>query len=92
MYKDIKKIHDETRLDIFCMAVTHLMTIGWHEAEEMTDKDISEVEGNRIMTKEFCQELCRIAREIATTVEPSEFIQFCQVEKLFDTKGYKTRG
>lgn len=91
MYKDIKAIYDRERLDVFSMAVAHLMDIGWREAEEMTDEDISAVEGNGLMTQGFCQHLCKLAREIATTVSAVEFIQFCQVEKLYDTKGYKTR-
>ena len=92
MYADIKKIYDGTRLDIFCMATTHLMDLGWRTASEITDEDLEEVEGNGLMTKEFCQELCRLAREIAQTVEPVEFIQFCQVEKLYDTRWYKKGG
>ena len=90
-YEKIKKIYDGTRLDIFVMAVTHLMNIGWNIAENITDKQIDNVEGNGLMTKEFCQELVKIAREIATTCNPVELIMFCQVEKLFDTKGFKPR-
>ena len=89
MYKDIKAIYDRTRLDVFCMASTHLMMLGWNVAQKMTDEDIAKVEGNGLMTQGFCQMLCKLAREIAQTVDPSEFIQFCQVEKLYDTKYYK---
>ena len=91
MYKDIKAIYDRERLDVFCMAVAHLMDIGWREAEEMTDEDIATVEGIGLMTQNSCQYLCKLAREIATTVSTVEFIQFCQVEKLYDTKGYKNK-
>ena len=89
MYKDIKAIYDRERLDIFAMATTHLMDIGWNTAKKMTDEDIAAVQGNALMTKEFCQYLVRLAREVAQTSSPVEFIQFCQVEKLYDTKGYK---
>ena len=89
MYKDIKAIYDRERLDIFSMATTHLMCIGWTVAEKITDEDIAAVQGNGFMTKEFCQHLNRVAREIAQTASPVEFIQFCQVEKLYETKGYK---
>ena len=91
MYKDIKAIYDRERLAIFSMATTHLMDIGWRNAAKITDEEIAAVKGNGLMTKDFCQHLCRLAREIATTIEPVEFIQFCQVEKLYDTKGYKQR-
>lgn len=89
MYKDIKAIYDRERIEIFCMATTHLMDIGWRTAATMTDDAIAKVEGNGLMTQEFCQHLCKVAREVAQTIEPVEFIQFCQVEKLYDTKGYK---
>lgn len=90
-YKKIKAIYDTTRLDIFVMAVTHLMNLGWDHAEKITDDDIAKVKGNGLMTAEFCQDLCRIARDIAVAVNPVEFVQFCQVEKLFDTKFFKPR-
>ena len=90
-YEKIKEIYDRTRLDIFIMAATHLMHIGWDVAGKITDKQIDKVEGNGLMTKEFCQELVRIARDIAKACNAVEFIQFCQVEKLFDTKGFKPR-
>lgn len=88
MYKDIKAIYNKERFDIFCMATTHLLCLGWNEAKKITDEDIAKVEGNGLMTQEFCQHLCKVAREIAQTVDPVEFIQFCQVEKLYDTKYY----
>lgn len=92
MYADIEKIYNNTRLDVFIMASTHLMDIGWNEAEQITDEDIeTKVEGNGLMTKEFCQELVRIARDIAKAGSPVEFIQLCQVEKLYDTKGLRKR-
>jgi hypothetical protein len=91
-YEKIKEIYDGTRLDIFVMATSHLLDIGWRTAEKITDKQIDNLEGNGLMTKEFCQELVRIARNIAKACNAVEFIQFCQVEKLFDTKGFKSRS
>ena len=91
-YEKIKEIYDNTRLDIFVMSTTHLMDIGWDTAISITDKDLEKVKGNGLMTAEFCRELCRIARDIAKACNPVEFIQFCQVEKLFDTKGFKSRS
>lgn len=91
MYKDIKEIYDHTDLAVFSMATTQLMIMGWNEAEELTDEEIAEQEGNGLMTQEFVQDLLRLTRKIAKTCSPVEFIQFCQVEKLYDTKGYKTK-
>ena len=94
MYKEIKAIYDRERLDIFSMVTTHLMDIGWDAAQGMTDEDINKINmpDNSFMTTEFAQYLCKLAREVAKTVTPVEFIQFCQVEKLYDTKGYKTQS
>lgn len=91
MYEDIKKIYDSYRLDFFIMAVTQLMCMGWGSAEALTDEEIEEQQGNGLMTQGFVQDLLRLTREIAQTSSPVQFIQFCQAEKLFDTKGFKTR-
>ena len=91
MYKDIKKLYDSYRLDFFSMTTTQLMIMGWNEAEELTDEEIEQQQGNGLMTQGFVQDLLRLTREIAKTCSPVEFIQFCQVEKLYDTKGYKTK-
>lgn len=91
MFADIKKIYDETRVDHFVMATTHLMNVGWDEASSWTDEEIANVKGNGIMTAEFCQYLCELARDIAKAGSPTEFIQLCQVVKLYDTKGLNKR-
>ena len=83
-YVDIKKIYDKERLDVFSMAITHLMIIGWNTAQKITDKQIKEVEGNGIMTQDFCQYLVTLAREISQSCEPSELVQLCQAEGVFD--------
>lgn len=53
MYKDIKKLYDSYRLDVFSMATTQLMCMGWNEAEKLTDEEIAEQQGNGLMTKGF---------------------------------------
>lgn len=83
-YAEVKAIYNRTRLEIFAMAITHLMNIGFDNAREITDEEIEQVEGNGIMTKPFCQELCRLARDVANACEPSELIQLCQAEDVFD--------
>ena len=90
MYKNLKKLYDETNRATFSMAVSHLIDIGFRAAKEITDEDIEEIEGNGLMTKEFVQDLIRITKEIAVTCEsPAELVQFCQVVELFDVKWYK---
>jgi hypothetical protein len=87
MYTDIKKIYKNTRLDMFIMASSHLMWIGWETAQKMTDEQISEVKGNGLMTTEFCQELCKIARDIANSCSPTEFVQLAQIVELYSIEG-----
>lgn len=91
MYKDLKKIYDKNHVVLFNMAFTHLMDIGWRNVIEITDKEIEELEGNGMMTKDFVQDLVRLTRELARTAQPVELIQFAQVQKLYDTRGYKTK-
>ena len=85
-YAEVKKIYGKERLDYFVMVISYLMDIGFRNAAEITDKDIEEVEGNGLMTKNFCQELMKSAREIAKCCEPSELIQLCQAEDIFDVR------
>ena len=91
MNKDLKKIYDKNHVVLFNMAFTHLMDIGWRNVIEITDKEIEELEGNGMMTKDFVQDLVRLTRELARTAQPVELIQFAQVQKLYDTRGYKTK-
>lgn len=62
MYKDIKAIYDREQ-KIFPMIVPYLMDIGWRTAEKITDEDIEKMEGNGLMTKDFCQHLCSSERD-----------------------------
>lgn len=82
-YAEVKKIYDRERLEIFVMATSYLMDIGFQAALKITNTDIENAEGNGLMTKEVCQELMKIAREIAINCTPSEFIQLCQVVEPF---------
>lgn len=91
MYKDIKAIYNKVGVPIFTMASAHLMDIGWKTAKKITDENIEQIEGNGLMTREFCQDLVRVARDLANVCSPVEFVQFCQVEKLYDTRGFKTK-
>ena len=85
-YAEIKKIYDTYRLDVFVLAISHLMDIGFRTASEITDEGIEKTEGNGLMTKDFCQTLNKIARDIAQCCEPSELVQLCQAEDVFDVR------
>jgi hypothetical protein len=89
MHKDIKAIYERERRDIFSMATTHLMDIGYRKATEITDEEIEELDGNGLMTKEFVQYLVRLTRELAKASTPVELIIFCQVVELYDVSTYK---
>lgn len=91
MYKKLMEMINEHGLDRFVMAICHLMDIGWREANKITDEDIEAIKmpDNSIMTTEFVQELNSMAREIAKSCQPSDIIKFCELEKPFDTRGFK---
>ena len=82
-YAEVKEIYNRERLDYFVMAISHLMDIGFRNAQKITDEQIKEVEGNGFMTKEFCEWLLTTAREIANACHPSELIQLCQANDVF---------
>lgn len=44
--------------------VTHILGTGWDKLELVTEEDILKVEGNGLMTKEFCQALVRASVRI----------------------------
>lgn len=92
MYANLKKIYDETRLDGFAMAITYVVDIGYRNAKDITDDEINEAQGNGIMTQGFVQNLMKLAREIANSIDnPTELIQFCDAENVFETE-YYTNG
>jgi len=93
MYKNLKAIYDKTRLDMFSMAVAHLLDIGFRSAEEITDDEIAQMKGNGLMTQGFVQDLVRLSREIAKACDnnPVEIIQFCQAEEVFDIRRYANK-
>lgn len=85
----IKEIYKSTRLDLFCMAASHLLDIGWRTAQQITDEDLEEIEGNGLMTADYVRALCRTARDISKACTPVKFIQFCQLEQLYDISEYE---
>lgn len=86
MYKQLTELLFKTGRPMFSMAIGHLMYLGYQTVLEITDKDIEEVEGNAMMTKEFSQEIVSTARQIAkiTEEDPMLLFTFCQNINLFD--------
>ena len=82
----LETIYDNNRLDVFVMAVSHLMDIGFRAAMKITDDDINALDGNGLMTKAFVQDLVRLSREIALACEsPTELMVFCNKYEIFDS-------
>ena len=92
MYTELKKIYNNTRYDVFAMAVTYLIDVGYRTVVNLQDEDIDKMEGNGLMTADFVRCLVKKAREIAQTLDtPREIITFCQAEEVFDAIFYKRR-
>lgn len=87
MYKKIKELHERWGTPIFAMAITHLLQKGVDRMASASDDEIADVKGTCSMTKEFCQQICVEARELAKVIQndPIAIIQYCMAEKLFDT-------
>lgn len=91
MYKELKKIYDNNRLDVFVMAVGNLLDKGYDTVIKITDDDISKIKmsENSLMTTGFAQALTKLTRDIANNCDSVvEIIQFCAKEKIFDIKYY----
>ena len=91
-YAQMKKIYDNTRLDVFAMAIAHLLDIGFKNATKITDEDISQIPDQGWATASFLQELVKKSREIANACDTTtELIQFCTVHDVFDTQYYSNK-
>ena len=65
------------------MVFSYIMDAGINKIEAYTDEDISKVEGNGLMTKEFCQALIRTAREICKECTPTEIMEYIRLHLYF---------
>lgn len=91
-YEKINKVKREQRMEVFAMSVTYLLDKGYDFCKRLTDKDISEAEGNGFMTREFCQCIIRTARDIANAEDsPIEIVQFCSLDDTFELTRYNER-
>lgn len=81
------EIFNNTDYEVFVLGVAQLVDTGFRFSKRVTDEDIENIEGNSFMTKEYMQDIVRVAKEIAETVEPVDFLLFIQNEKIFMGKG-----
>ena len=88
-YEKLMEIKNSCRFDYFVMAVSHYLDIGHRNALRITESEIKSVEGNDMMSKDFCEWLMETAKKIADSVDSAvEVVQFCMVEDIFDTRYY----
>lgn len=93
MYANMKRMYDKAHPAMWTMAVAYLLSNGFETVEQITDEEIATVKENGLMTQEFAQDLVRLARDMAKECGSNvvELIQFCEIEKPFDTKFYKAK-
>ena len=86
----LNELYDNNRFDMFAMAVTHLLDIGFRAASKITDDDISTLKGNALMTVNFIQDLVRLSRDIAIACGDDlvTLIQFCQYKDIFEKRSF----
>ena len=59
--------------------ISYIMDEGIGNVKEITDDQIEELEGNRLMTQNFVQSLVRCARRICIECELAELIEFIRL-------------
>ena len=60
--RDIIRKEFDSRMEM--AVVSHILGTGWDNLEKLTEEDILKVEGNGLMTQEFCQALVRASVRI----------------------------
>lgn len=77
----------DSRMEL--MVMIYIMDEGMSNIELLTDEDIKAVESNGLMTKEFCQELVKTAREICKECAPMEIMEYIRLHLWFTPATYK---
>lgn len=72
-------IEEEFDLRMGNGVISYIMDKGIENVKEITDEQISKLEGNRLMTQYFVQSLVRCARRICNECEWSELIEFIRL-------------
>ncbi len=92
-YEKLLKIKQKCRVDFFAMALAYFFDIGYSQAKALTNEEISNTQGNGFMTKDFCENLMRTAREIAETAENAiDVVMFCMAEDIFDIEMFADKA
>lgn len=77
----------------FTMTVAYILDKGYEFLREITEEDISEVEGNGLMTQDFIQNLIRYAKNIVDVSEQGVvLVQFCQADDTYDVKFFADKA
>ena len=79
--RDIIRKEFDSRMEM--AVVTHILGMGWDKLELVTEEDILKVEGNGLMTKEFCQALVRASVRICKECDMFEYFLPFIVNYLF---------
>jgi len=61
----MQELENKVGNQMLCMAVVHCIDVGFRNMREVTEEDIENAEENGLMTKEFVQELNRVAVEVS---------------------------
>ena len=73
--RDIIRKEFDSRMEM--AVVSHILGTGWDKLELVTEESINNVEGNGLMTKEFCQALVRTSVRICKECDMFEdFLPF----------------
>ena len=73
--RDIIRKEFDSRMEM--AVVTYILDNGWEDLKEFTEEDILKVEGNGLMTKEFCQALVRASVRICKECDTfDDFLPF----------------
>ena len=73
--RDIIRKEFDSRMEM--AVVTYILDNGWEDLKEVTEEDILKVEGNGLMTKEFCQALVRASVRICKECDTfDDFLPF----------------
>lgn len=72
-------IEEEFYLIMGNVVISYIMDKGIENVKEITDEQISKLEGNGLMTQDFVQSLVRCARRICNECEWIELIEFIRL-------------
>ena len=74
-----KIIEEEFDLRMGNAVISYIIDEGMGNVKEITDEQISNLEGNGLMTQDFVQSLVRCARRICIECELAELIEFIRL-------------